>query len=654
MKRGITILLVLLCVFHRTGRAQQGDTGSPGTDRADDGLAFIEMAEPVTFEVSGMELTEIFKSLAGKININIVCSAKVKGKATLRLDNVDPATALRRVAEMNALGIFTENDVVNIVTEDEFRERWGRGPRDVTKVWRLKHVDPSKVLAALQGFKTKKGNLSVDPRTGSVILVDTPEVVAYVDGLIRDLDVEVVTRAYQVEHSDAAALVKTIREAMTPAGTLVTDTRTNSILVTDTAASHGRIEAFCKALDVPVKTEVFHLQHVLPADAETKLKAVLPKDTNLQVDKDNCNVIVVADEPVLKIVRDVIQAIDAPPAVMTKEFRIQYGDGETIEKNLKECVTKELGDVHFDKFSRTLTVKDLPGRVDTIAGMIHAWDRRNRQVRIEVKICEVTLSDGADYGIDWNLVLTLTGVPEPTTYSLKPFFQTVTPNTIKTFLVSNSQFSGVMDFLQTKGTVDVVSAPNVTVVEGYDAEIYVGTTVPIALYEHSKETGVLILSGYEEKDIGVVLNVTPFVDTGGWVTMDVNAEASEIIDWKGQFNERPVTSTRKVTTELRLKNNDWVILGGLMRTFDRENKQGVPLLSMIPIIGIPFRRTIVDRQKGELAIFLCPTIVDDTESSRMSVGKQSLRVPLQHVKGVYRQPPPVPEKAEMKSKRKKR
>jgi len=257
-------------------------------------------------------------------------------------------------------------------------------------------------------------------------------------------------------------------------------------------------------------------------------------------------------------------------------------------------------------------------------------------VAIEAKLVETVLGDDEKLGVDWQLRASAKGAVLPTTF---PFPKTAGSGDFTAEPNPNSQVGGVgpafppgqnfpypstsdftfgklsfqefavaLDILKQTSSTNLVSAPNVTTLDNQQAEIVVGTVVPIALYERLKETGTLEVIGYEEKKIGVRLLVTPHAADDSSMVLSVNPEISEIIEYRGQFNERPVTSTRSASTQVVMKSGETIMIGGLISSPDRKIVRKVPILGDIPLLGYLFRNKSVTKDKVDLMIFITPHI----------------------------------------------
>jgi general secretion pathway protein D len=133
--------------------------------------------------------------------------------------------------------------------------------------------------------------------------------------------------------------------------------------------------------------------------------------------------------------------------------------------------------------------------------------------------------------------------------------------------------------------------------------------VPIAKYERLKETGTLEIIGYDEKKIGVRLLVTPHFAEDSTMILSVSPEISEIVEYRGQFNERPVTSTRSAVTQVVVRSGETIMIGGLIKTVDLQIVRKVPILGDIPLLGYLFRHKTIQRQKVDLMIFVTPRLL---------------------------------------------
>lgn len=292
----------------------------------------------------------------------------------------------------------------------------------------------------------------------------------------------------------------------------------------------------------------------------------------------------------------------------------------------------------------SVLITDVPGQLDGLVEMAHALDKAPAQVAIEAKIVETSLSKDEKLGIDWQISLSASGASAPTTFPFPKgsnggdFRPTPDPNATSSGGSSSTTTSGpafppgeqfpysqrsdytygrldasglsaTLDLLSARSTTNLVSAPKVTTLDGRTAEIMVGLQVPVALYERARDTGIMSITGYEEQKVGMKLAVTPRVGRDGRILLRVQPEVSEIVEYRGQFNERPVTATRQADAEVIVRDGETLVLGGMIKELTIEDETRVPFLGDIPILGSLFRHTSVSKQKVDLLVFVTPHII---------------------------------------------
>ena len=347
-----------------------------------------------------------------------------------------------------------------------------------------------------------------------------------------------------------------------------------------------------------------------------------------------------------------------PAGSTSRLFRLRYLDpsaaADVVRKMLSEKGTVEpfsgrastvpgasgeglLPETTNGSRENALIVTDTPTRLERIAAVLDEMDARPRQVAITAKLVETTLGKDEKLGVDWQLRASAAGATLPTTFPFPKtagsgdFTPTPNPNNQvggggpafppgQTFpyptpadyvfgKLSFQEFSVAMDILRQTANTNLVSAPTITTLDNNEAEIVVGTVVPVARYERLKETGTMEISGYDEKKIGVRLLVTPHVADDSTMVLSVSPEISEIVEYRGQFNERPVTSTRSATTQVVVKNGETLAIGGLIKTVDLQIVRKVPILGDVPLLGALFTHKTIQKQKVDLMIFVTPHLL---------------------------------------------
>ena len=241
------------------------------------------------------------------------------------------------------------------------------------------------------------------------------------------------------------------------------------------------------------------------------------------------------------------------------------------------------------------------------------------QVIIEASILEVSLTDELRYGLEWTfkngigndydgrgVLATAAGGPA----AIVPGFSYTVTNSI-------GDISAVLNALSEDSLLNVISTPSVMVLDNHTAYIHVGDQVP-TFDQQTESDGGRITQSVTYKDTGVKLEVTPSVNAGGLVTMDVAQSVTDIgqIDpATGQraFNERNIMS------RIAVRSNESVVLGGLIRENASKSESGVPILHQLPIIGPIFGTVQNEDRRTELLVIITPrAIYNETELRQVS------------------------------------
>ena len=278
----------------------------------------------------------------------------------------------------------------------------------------------------------------------------------------------------------------------------------------------------------------------------------------------------------------------------------------------------DLGDgirVVSDDFNNSLLVLATPYEYQKIERTLLKLDVVATQVLIEASIIEVTLTDGLEYGLEWafdnNLgggdtgrgVLDLGGGLGP---NVPGFSYTVAD--------SASAVKAVVNALAEKSLINVISTPSVMVLDNHTAAIHVGDQQPIRSAS-TITTGGNVQNSIQYKDTGVKLEVTPSVNDGGLVTLDIDQSITDVGPVDAATGQRSFLE-RNVSSRVAIRSGESVVLGGLIRDNESQGRSGVPLLMDIPGLGALFSTTNTVSSRTELLIFISPRVVEGLQDLR--------------------------------------
>ena len=284
-----------------------------------------------------------------------------------------------------------------------------------------------------------------------------------------------------------------------------------------------------------------------------------------------------------------------------------------------------------DKDNNTLLIIATAAEYSVIEAALRKLDVPQRQVVMEVTIAEVTLTDAIQFGVDWlfkggapsgrgsggNINSLLAGSTEsrgPPVAAANPALALAQGFT---YILNNTNFPGgiqaALKLLDTYGNTKVIANPHVAALDNQKATIKSGDRIPISSNTTVGGTlnGITTTSQYI--DTGVLLQVTPHINSGGLVTLDVQAEVS-VPGNSGCPAEQqcaPPISTRSVQTLIAVPSGRTMVMGGLINESRANTSQGIPLVSRIPFLGGLFGEQELKNNRTELVLFITPRVVEN-------------------------------------------
>jgi len=289
----------------------------------------------------------------------------------------------------------------------------------------------------------------------------------------------------------------------------------------------------------------------------------------------------------------------------------------------------EDGDVRVTAVQETnsLLIQASPSQYDGILSAIERLDEEPLQVMIEAQVLIVELNDNLRYGVSWFLANENPnngGPPLPDGFAgsrdenaagflrgddSSNVFATITRRAMdRTFVAAT------IDALESVSDVRTISSPSLMVRNNSDATINVGRQIPVQSTRFvgggvSGDTGTI--GNVQFINTGVILEVTPRVNPGGLVYMQIRQEVSSQGD--AGVGGNPSVNTRTVQTEVAVQSGQTIMLGGLIQEDTSDGRDGVPGLQRIPLLGSLFRSTSRSRQRTETLVMITPTVVESTD-----------------------------------------
>lgn len=298
----------------------------------------------------------------------------------------------------------------------------------------------------------------------------------------------------------------------------------------------------------------------------------------------------------------------------TLESGTPVGEGVSYEPVSSAASTSSSAPVVVaDIENNALLISASPRDYKRIEKILRRLDVLPIQVMLEATIAEVTLNDELKFGLRWyleegNSGYTLTDLANGAIEASFPGFgwTRATANS----KLALSALSGVTN-------VKIISSPTLMVINNQKATLQVGDQVPIITQNStSTTTDSVIVNSVELRDTGIILSVTPRINSSGRVMLDIQQEVSNVVPTTTSGIDSPTIQQRKISTRVVVNDGESLALGGLIQERKNRTDKKMPILGDLPILGNAFKAKTDGINRTELVIFIRPKVVRDVQSAR--------------------------------------
>lgn len=310
------------------------------------------------------------------------------------------------------------------------------------------------------------------------------------------------------------------------------------------------------------------------------------------------------------------------PAPLTVTGQGVGGTGTPSSSSAKPNAEGEIR-IIADEANNTLLIRANQRDYQKILNVLRRIDKPPLQVVVNATIAEVTLNDKLRYGVQVYMRSSDIGKGRDNGslgnfnnpgLLLKPAFPGLN------FILGNEADPRfVLDALSGLTEVKVVSSPSVVVLDNQAAILQVGNEVPISTQQSQStlDPNAPIINSIQFRDTGVILKVTPRVNSNGQVTMEIEQEISNVVTSTGTTTETltPTISQRRIASTIAVYSGQTVLLGGLISERRTRDKEGVPIIERVPIIGDLLGTTKKGAERTELIVFIRPEVIRDGEDA---------------------------------------
>ena len=585
-------------------------------------------AQDYTINLKDTDIRELIQFVSDATGTTIVVDPVVKGKVRVISSNPVSADELYElflsVLDVHGYTAVRSGDIVRVIPAKDARS----APLDVsddrssstsdeymTQVIRLENISAAKLIPVLRPLVPQQAHMAAYAPSNAIIISDVSANIDKIRDIIERMDksavqkTDIIKLRYAVAEDVVRMLEQLNKSASKQAGSekevlLVADARTNSVLVSGDELERARLRNLVEYLDTPLEqsgnVKVIYLQY---AEA-TDLAEVLTR-------------------------------------VMKNISQLDTAEGAQAKSRSSKSAT-----IEADEDTNALIITADADEMASLEAVIQRLDIRRAQVLVEAIIVEMEVIDGQELGLQW-LFADNDGV----------FGSNITSNDTRLGNIAGSQLSAdggdidegvdlgglagalaaaggvslgwaqldntglsmtvILNALKETNNANILSTPSILTLDNQEAYITVGQQVPFV-------TGSFTNTGaggdgaqnpfqtIERENVGITLTVTPHINDGDSVVLDIMQEVSSLSGLSVAASDL-ITNERKIQTKVLAQDGQVVVLGGLIKDEVQDAQQKVPLLGDIPYLGRLFRSDAERVVKQNLMVFIRTTIIRDSE-----------------------------------------
>lgn len=484
---------------------------------------------------------------------------------------------------------------------------------------------------------------------------------------------------------EAASLLQPLMSSGTP----IAFSKSNLILITDALINLQRIERLLPILDKPgkLRTEMlfFELQNLKSTEVVRRLQQLttgvlknrLDTNTSFEADERTNQLLVFTHPANVELITELVERldIDVAPATSTNVYSIRYADATEVVAIIDQVVSgqrqvrnetggdnspaaqaarartaaqvrqnnqaaaaarSDSSNLQFSDFltivpderANTIVASGTHNDLRYLEQLIGQIDTLLAQVRIEVVITEVRLSENDSKGID-NFGFSVSGTG---------FFDFDLDGTDTSWTASPGKLYGItfpdsgaaswdgptnkssIDFVlgaaQTNSDISVLSAPTIVTTHNKEASVSVGEERPVVTGTTGSLASDLVQQQVQYRDIKLELKVTPLIGSDGVVQLEIDQQVQNVIGLIDvNDNPQPIVGTRSATSYVSVKDRELIVLGGLQSLDTSATRGRMAVLGKIPLLGKLFSSKDTEETRNELLIFIRPTIIRTTDEA---------------------------------------
>lgn len=598
--------------------------------------------DPIQLDFDQVPLRQLIEIIADALNVTIVIDPTIADKVTIRTPEDKPLTKkdlwplLQLLLSDAGVTMDRRGGVYKLKKEvEKLPSTVGMTPEtltsstsaDVMQITPLRYIAAENAKTVIEPLIQPKGHVVTLPTLNIIGIVTSPDRLKRVNQLLRVVDADpfihrgmrlfrlVNSKAEEVQ-ADLEKILKALSGNSTPTYQVIGLERINAILViAPPNGGFNEVAMWVEILDEKVE--------------ENREQVFIYKVRNLEASKLESTL-----SSIFKI--DDKKAAEEKKNRQRNETDSKKKEGEKpVAPGSKIPVSAEL-DVTMvaDESTNSLLIRATPHDYRQLLETIYALDQVPKEVMVNVVIAEVTLTKDTQFGIDWQGVFrnrdngnnsTVGGNVQVPSGN---FPAGVSPNQ-DTGVTSVGNLAGLsinylsgslnalLNFVASTNDISILARPSILVRNNEEASINVGTNEPfLSGINTSTVNNQLLSNDVQYRDTGVIVKVTPRINDDGIINMEIEQELTQL-GTPRTSQQLQSFDTRKIQTSVVVRDNSAIVIGGLIQTRNKNNKQGIPGLQDLPIVGsILFSSTDTQNVRTELVLIIVPQIVNPEADHR--------------------------------------
>ncbi|WP_299178596.1 type II secretion system secretin GspD [uncultured Neptuniibacter sp.] len=595
----------------------------------------------ITLNFQSAEISEIVKTILGDIlQKNYVIDERVRGAVHLQtsrpLNRDELIPTLEALLRINGAVLRQTRNFFEVVPAESALDA-GFSPRTGLKadsgyqvlILPLRYIASSEMMKILEPLKPKQGLMEVDSRRNLLIVAGAVDELVNIQETVRIFDVDQLkgmsVGLFRLETVTAEVMVDELEaifgdSAEGPLAGFVKFLpieRLNALLVITPQKKYLRdVRVWIKRLDRSedprgMNMYVYYVQNGKAENLANMLSELFDnqRDSNSgQGDQDN------------RQNEDQERQNTSEEAALDNQTRT--ASARRVNNRIgDEGSSLDVGDVSIiaDEENNALLILASPLDYEKVQQAIVKLDVLPLQVLVEATIVEVSLSDELRYGLQWFFKSRLDNKSAIGSLGNTPF---AAPSNF--FPTANFEvFDAVgtrllLNTLAEDSKLNVISSPSLMVLDNHTATIRVGDQVPVRTSETTANSSdnLNTTSTIQFKDTGVLLEVTPRVNAGGMVVLEIKQEVNDVDETTTSGIDSPTIIQRQIETSVAVQSGETLVLGGLIKENRDRSSAGVPGLRHVPVVGWMFGSEGKSVSRTELVVMITPTAVTDREEAR--------------------------------------